>query len=245
MVEPSYKLFYDYLINKDITVLLEPRKVELDIKDIDEEKVKKQLELISLFHKKVMGYYERGSKLNDSTGKVFEKYKMYEKKLKKDIRNNRYSGVIKEILKATYERVNQSINKIYDIGYLNIIRRSMEREEICLEDSSFNNIFLDKKIIIRDVNSCSYNNLEMDAVYLLGKLKRKRIDLNYRALAEYFCSLEGLGIESVDYIIAFISYPYQTVKCLNRYRDNRAFISEEEFIKKLKKAVRKDGESLI
>jgi hypothetical protein len=86
---------------------------------------------------------------------------------------------------------------------------------------------------------------EMDIVYFLGKVKRKGIKVDFDGLIREFCEVEALDINSINFIRAIISYPYEFIRCCNRYREKSKDWTEDEYVSRLEKAIVLDGKSLI
>ncbi len=70
-------------------------------------------------------------------------------------------------------RAEKVIESIYENGYINLVWRSMDRKEICLGKTHFNNIRYNEGIEVIDINKCSYNMVEMDCIELLYKINKK------------------------------------------------------------------------
>lgn len=249
-----YDSFGEYLNSKGIVLY---RKKEEDIianlKHIDEAIVNKQLENINEFHKRVLGYNSyKGERLENKTGNTVEQYKVNIKRMKRYLKNIRMNGASSNFERALLrkgndyiQRAEASITEIYNSGYVNILERSMGRNEICLGNTYFDNLAYEDKLIVANIDKCAYNNVEMDCFYLLGRLKRKGINLDYRLLIARFCCLENLDNRSFRFLLALLSYPYAFMKCSNRYREKSKEWSEEEYDTNLEKALNKDGYSLL
>jgi hypothetical protein len=85
----------------------------------------------------------------------------------------------------------------------------------------------------------------MDCFCLLSKFKKRGIKLDYASLVNKFCEYENLDKNSSGFILALLSYPYEFMKCCNRYREKKKTWSEEEYEESLQRAMIKDGESLV
>jgi len=249
-----YNDFSEYMVFKGIKNVKTTDFIykNVDI-DITEELIIKQLDAIYDFHKKSMGFsgYLR-SRLNNNTGKVVENYKMYNKKLSADINNIKRAGpknffeeLISKYAEETIKRGEACIRAVYETDYIGIISRSMRRGEICLGNTDFQNLQKNNFTCVVSFEDCSYNMVEMDCFVLLSKLKRKGVEINFRRLAGEFCYMEGLDASSLEFLLALISYPYEFLKCCNKYRECKNKEHEDRFSKKLLKAISQDGESLL
>lgn len=220
--------------------------------DYSLETIKKHIEVLAEFHKRMIGYtaYNYGV-LANSTGKLMERYKINNKKLKRQIRlceSNKDKSSFETLLidkgPEILIRAEHAINEAYRFGYLEAINRSMKRGEVCLGNSSQSNIRMENNILIRDISDCGSNILELDVVYLLRKVK-KNFALDFNLLANYFCEMENIAESSKDLILAFVSYPHYFMKCFNRYREGRKTWDEEKFTNRLMEALKNDGNILI
>ena len=249
-----YNDFSEYMVFKGIknvdVIELQYKSAE---QDITEKLVIEQFGAIYAFHKKSLGFngYLR-NRLNNNTGKTIENYKNSIKKLKGDINNvkrdepkNSFEELIIKYGKEAINRGEECIREVYEANYLEILKRSMRRGEICLGNTNFQNLKQGNVIEVVSFDNCSYNMVEIDCFLLLSKLKRKGAKLDFRKLAKEFCYIEGLDESSSKFLIALISYPHEFMKCCNRYRAGRRMWHEEEFSRKIVKALVQDGNSLF
>lgn len=249
-----YNSLVAYLNTKDV-VIAEADEIseafKLDI--IDEKQVIQQLENISNFHKSIIGFKgHMGKRLDNKTGSTVEQYKMNIKRLKRYLKNIRINGAVSNFERILLKKGNEyiqraeaSIAEVYNSGYMNILERSMKRNEICLGNTDFSNISAGEKLSVVSLDKCAYNNVEMDCFYLLSKLKRRGIELDYKVLIKSFCEFEILDESSYRFIAALLSYPHAFMKCCNRYREKSKEWSEKEFEENLERALNKDGDSLL
>jgi hypothetical protein len=246
-----YKSFLEYLSLKNIRLVDNfENNNNSELNNITQEKLEKQLYIISEFHKRVMGYKGyMGKRLDNKTGSLMEQYKVNIKRLRrylKNIRLNSANGDFERVLlKDGYkflQKAENCISEAYNSGYMNIIERSMKKTEICLGVTDFNNLRENNSDIeVSSLSKCCYNNVEMDCFYLLSKYVRKGINLDYKKLAERFCEYEGLDENSSSFILALLAYPRDFMKCCDRYREKSKEWSEEEYKDSLEKAILKDG----
>lgn len=221
--------------------------------EITKELIIKQFLAICDFHEKSLGFNEYlRNKLNNNTGKIIEEYKISIKKLISDINNikrdepkNTFEELIVKYGDEFIKRGEDCIREVYNSDYIGIITRSMRRTEICLGNTDFQNIQKNNFVEVVSFENCSYNMVEMDCFILLNKLRRKGAELDFQKLAEEFCYIEGLGASSSKFLIALISYPYEFMKCCNKYREikNKGF--EDRLSKKLLKAIIQDKNILF
>lgn len=243
-----YNEFSDYMISKGIRNI-DIIHVEFKYKNIDvhvtEQLVMKQFIAIHDFHQKALGFdgYLR-NRINNNTGKVIEDYKLSIKRLAKDINNikrNQPQNSFEELILKHGEEViskgEECVRQVYNSDYIEIIRRSMARTEICLGNTSFSNLRKNDITEVVSFENCSYNMVEMDCFFLLSKLKRKGVRLDFNSLVKEFCYIEGLNVNSSKFLLALISYPYEFMKYCNKYREGKRQFHEENFSEKIKRAL--------
>jgi hypothetical protein len=244
--------FVKYLETKGIKQI-DNFEDETKCENITTSMIKEQIYIISEFHKNTLGYTGKMNKrLDNNIGKTVEQYKVYVKKLNRDLEKLRQKELNNEFEKALLKkgdlyliRAKDCIDSIYENNYISLIARSMKKVEMCLGNTYFNNLRKKETIEVKNVDGCCYNMVEMDLVFLLGKIKRKGISVDFDSLIREFCELETLDSDSISFIRAAISYPYEFVRCCNRYREKSKDWTEDQYILKLQKAIMLDGESLI
>lgn len=215
--------------------------------------IKKQVCNISEFHIKTLGYTGYMNKrLDNNIGKIVEQYKIYIKrfskqlnKLKESGSNNEFENLVLKYGDIYLDRANKCMNTINNNDYISLILRSMKRTELCLGNTYFNNLRKTNDLEIINIESCSYNMVEMDLVNLLHKIKKKGIWIDFSSVIKDFCNLESLDQNSFNFILAIISYPYEFIRCCNRYREGTKNWTTEQYAEKLQKSMVADGESLI
>lgn len=218
-----------------------------------EERVIQQLQHISEFHKVSCGfngYLKR--RINNDTCKLVEEYKVQIKRLSKHIEKIIEEGpkdkIEQDLLnrgEKILKRAQNCINVIEENNYIDLISRSMKKVEICLSDVDFDNLVRQQTLEVANFEDVAYNMVEMDAYYLLCKLKRKGASINYKKCVEKFCHFEGLKEDSINFILALLSYPHEFMRIYEKYRRNKKSWTEEEYIKRFDNAVKEDGRSLI
>lgn len=248
-----FNSFLEYLSSKDIKVVGEFEEKPTEINIVDEDLIEKQLMLICEFQNSIMGYKGyMGKRLNNKTGSVVEQYKVYMKRLRRYLKNIRMNTASSNFERALLKKGNDylqraelCISEIFSSGYMSIIQRSMDRTEICLGNVDFSNLRKGETLEVASIDKCAYNNVEMDCFNLLSRYRRRGVQLDFNYLANKFCEYAKLPKDSSNYILALLSYPYEFMKCCNRYREKTKDWSEEEYERKLEKAMLKDGEILF
>ena len=223
------------------------------MKYLNNTDARNQLSLITEFHKSISKYKVNSSHmLPMQTGKLVEKYKKQKKYFKRYIELLNSRGDLDEFEKSvlTYSgeymaRVEKVLKVITNSRYIKIIKRSMEKHEICLGNTNFNNLRLNENIEIADLQSCCFCNVEMDAIYLLSKLKRKNVKIDYSALIDSYAEAEKLDDNSKKFILAMLSYPSGVINLILDYKKGKRHIEGEDVLIKLKNEIIRDGDSLL
>lgn len=246
------KCFEKHLESKGI-VKVDRFNSEIKYEDITIPMIRDQVHVISEFHIRTLGYTGRmNRRLDNNIGKVVEQYKIHIKRLDRDLKrlknSNGYSEfekILSEVGEEYLIRAKKSIKNVYKNNYINLILRSMDRVEMCLGNTYFNNLREGEKIEVIDTGDCCYNMVETDLVYFLSKIKRHGMNVDFNELVMEFCELQSLGSDSLEFILSMLSYPYEFMKCCNRYRDKSKNWTEEEYVLRLNKAMLADGGILI
>lgn len=246
--------FEDYIKTKNIEKVDNFKEgYKEKINYLSQNEIYKHLENLNDFHKRVMGFngYMR-KRLENNIGRLVEEYKVSLKRLKRDImkiNKNGPNNVFEEYLilcgDKYADRAKQCIDYVYDCGYLQIISRSMKRNEICLGNSKLENIRRSNKLEIVNIEECCYNMVEIDCFTFLNKVKKKNIKMDWSKLVSEFCKLEGLKSNSKEFILALMSYPDEFLRCCDRYRKNKRNWSPERYKARLEKAILLDDNSII
>lgn len=254
MDEFYYDDFNQYLKEKNIILVDEFHSDDHEkYYSVLENDIEEHFKVLNEFHKLTIGFNGMlGRRLNNYTGKKLEDCKVSIKKLKRDLKKyktEKPSNYFEEKL-VTYgdEMLNRSeycIQKIFEFDYYELINRSMKRTEICLGNSYIDNIRKNTNIEIINLEHCGYNLLECDGLYYLNKLKRKEAKVDWRGVVKKYCEIEELNPSSEMYMLAMLSFPYEFMKCCNRYRYKTKEWSDERYGSSLELAIKKDGDSII
>jgi hypothetical protein len=254
MNESVFNNFEDFLKTKAV-YKVDSFQEDENIKGIiNEGKVEEHLKLICEFHNKTMGFSGfLNKRINNYTGKSVEEFKVYIKRLRRDIKRIQEETVRTEVEECILEhgekyleRAERCISQIYEWGYYDLIDRSMKRTEICVGNSYHDNIRKDiNGIEILDMDHLGYNMIENDCVFYFTKLRKRGADLDWRKLTSKFCEYEGLGSSSEAFILSMVSYPHEFMRSVNRYKYRKKEWTEEKYKKSIIAAAKSDGDSLI
>ncbi|WP_244833718.1 spore coat protein [Clostridium sp. BJN0001] len=215
------------------------------VSDIDEEFIYRQIDLITSFHKKAKSCsFDSIDGLQSVIGKEIERYKMQLKKLERYY-NNIYSNPIKNCVDIylisegmnMLNQGNEAIRYIYNNGYLDIIKRSMNRNEICLVKCDETNLVKDgEKLVIYYLKSICYNLVEEDLLGYIKRLQKRGYKGDIEDLIKYFAFKSHLSFDTIKYLKGMMFYPKEFLKQWERYSDNKSRKTFDETLKKLKKA---------
>jgi hypothetical protein len=220
------------------------------IEKIDKNKVINQINTLTKFHKSTMGCFLPQNIVKNKIGKTVLYNRTALRKLSLYLKEgynpkSSFEELLQEKSAEMIKRAENSLNHIYIGDYLELIKRSMKRNEICINNPYFNNIRKNGKIEILSSDNISYDMVEIDGLSFLIKLKGKKNKFDYKELIKYFIESENLNKESCDFIEALLSYPYNFMKCAVRYIDRKKDWEAEYYKERLIKSIKKDGESLI
>lgn len=216
--------------------------------DINEEEVIKQFYLINRLHKLLNNYNGYDVKnIDNKTGRLVEKYKMeirLGKRYIKNIKENNLSDDFESILLSCLERGEKCILKASK-NYVELIKRSMKNREICLHNCYFDNLYENKKIVIGDITSICFDMFEVDGINFIIEIKESKNKLDLEKLIHEYVCIEKLDGYSEEFIKAIVSYPSEVMKWFRRYIKDEEKFPKEYYVKRIEKAAKKDGKSII
>ncbi|WP_297422669.1 spore coat protein [Clostridium sp.] len=263
----------EYLDGKGITIIGQNFSYD---KNIQKRDIVSQIELIVEVHKILVGCNFAGlNRIKSSIGKEVESYKVQIKKLQRHydyIISKPCTNDIEKIIlsngKIMLRKAKKALNYIYENDYYGVIKRSMNREEICIGKVDKNNLRkIQGKIEIGTIKGMAYNLVEEDLYNYIKKLQRKEFDIEEEELIKIFVRGSHLSFNSFDYLKGLCSYPKDFLKTWERYRDRkrddnleiRSTLSEcklknkdnkkektiEEILLELKKSLKYESKSFI
>lgn len=219
-------------INNDLTAFLNSNNIYIadkkNEKYVDDFKVKMlQIDNIVKVQKTILNYnnpYSLG--LCSFIWRDIEIFKMWNRrgrKLIKDYKLHELEPIVSE--------AEKSIDMIYKIPYLNLIHRSMKKNEICIGKVSENNLWGEDVLKILDLKKLGFNLIEHDCYKYLSKFKRKNISLDYYKTINHFIECHGLDNNSKIYIEALLSYPYNAMKIIQKEYLKERITKEDILVK--------------
>lgn len=243
--------FIDYIKNQGIRLC--ENSPFVDKKNISVEKIIDQIGAAAELHSIARNYDGFDVKtIKNRTGKLIGRYKIQVKNLKKyavmkekSDSLNMFEEYFLDTYKDVIKRCEACFNYIDDDEYLEIIKRSMKNNDICLGNCYFDNMWKKGNIFIVDYSDLSFNMVETDGVKFIKKLKANDPKLNVLKIIDEYINAENISEFSRRFMKALISYPDEYMKCIERYKRSGTEELEERFVKRLAKAIKKDGESII
>ncbi len=215
----------EYLNIREITIIGQYFSYD---RNTDKKDIISQINLIVELHKILIGCNFNGiSRIKSTIGKEVEDYKVQIKKLQKHydyVANEHFPNEVDKLIlsngKTMLNQAKEALNYIYGHDYFGVIKRSMNREEICIGKVDRNNLRKNEgKIEIGTIKGMTYNLVEEDVYNYIKKLQRKQFDIDKEELIKLFVHGSHLSFNSFDYLRGLCSYPRDFLKIWERYRD--------------------------
>ncbi|OOM74474.1 spore coat protein [Clostridium sp. BL-8] len=219
--------FEKWLGIKGITIIGQHFSYDRNISKSD---IISQINLIVELHKTLLGCnFSELSRIKSIIGREVESYKVQIRRLQKHydyIFNKTCENEVENFILSNGKiMLTQAINALKYIDehdYFGVIRRSMNRNEICLGKVDKNNLRKNKdKIEIGTVKAMTYNLVEEDLYNYIKRLQRKQLDIDEEELLKAFVYQSHLSYNSIDYLKGLLSYPKDFLKMWERYRNSR------------------------
>lgn len=211
-------------------------------KEYTEEEAIKQIILINSVHRILMRYYDNVDyRIDCSIGKKAQKIKVDIKKAKKhlyELEIKKDKNIMDKFLLESGQDIllaaEDAIKNIYKLNYIELIKRSMKKNEICLGKVDEANIRVSDEIEIGNIKGLTYNLVEEDIFNYLIKIKRKNKNIDIEKLICRYIEVSNLGKDSEEYIYYLISIPSDSIKVWGRYMDNKREITPSEYLNSIK-----------
>ena len=240
---------YEYLSSKSIIISDERFKSNVEVS------ISEQIQLISDAHKRLLDGKEAIiPRIQSVIGREFEGYKVDIKKNKNYINkiiNNKSTNYIEDYLIDEGSRIikkAQETLSLLDLEiYFSIIKRSMKRYEICLGRVDESSLKRDKNeiIYIRSNKYIVYDLLESDCYNYIKKIKRRKKGYGINNIIDEFVNKSALDQGSIKYLRILSIYPNESMKILNKCRNGRIDITNEDVVSKFRNAKECDGIKLL
>ena len=165
--------------------------------------------------------------------------------------NNKSTNYIEDYLIDEGSRIikkAQETLSLLDLEiYFSIIKRSMKRYEICLGRVDESSLKRDKNeiIYIRSNKYIVYDLLESDCYNYIKKIKRRKKGYGINNIIDEFVNKSALDQGSIKYLRILSIYPNESMKILNKCRNGRIDITNEDVVSKFRNAKECDGIKLL
>jgi len=216
----------EYLNIRGITIMEQYFSYD---KNIYKKDITTQINLIVELHKTLIGCnFNELSRIKSTIGKEVESYKVQIKKLQSHydyIISKACTNEVEKLIlsngKIMLKQAKEALNYIYEHDYFGVIKRSMNREEICLGKVDSSNLRkVEGKIEIGIIKGMAYNLVEEDLYSYIKKLQRKQVNIDEEELIKIFVHGSHLSFNSFDYLRGLCSYPKDFFKLWERYMDS-------------------------
>lgn len=240
-------------------------------KVIDKKDIISQIELIVELHKTLIGCkFDDVSRIKSTIGKEVESYKVQMKKLQmhydyivSKASTNEVEKLILSEGKIILKQAKKALNYIYEHDYFGVIKRSMNREEICIGRADRGNLRKAYgEIQLGTTKAMSYNLVEEDLYNYIKRLQRKEVDIDEEELIKTFVYKSHLSFNSLDYLRGLCSYPRDFLKAWNKYKERKKEVNiidldsiedkddkkkktDEEVLLELKRSLKYESKNLI
>lgn len=202
--------------------------------------------MISQIHTILSGYHYNGSfRINSIIGKRVEYIKVYLKRLKKDLemrhKKEFLNSMDRFLLSKGKNIISQGeevLERIMEIDYLGLIRRSMRNNEICLGRVDERNLRKDKDIEIGNIKNLSYNLIEEDIYEYLKKIRRRGNGGNEELYIEKYIIEKGLQNSSGEYIKLLLQIPYDSLRQWLRYSQGKRIMAPEDYLENIEETLK-------
>ena len=241
----------EYLESKGIIV---EGKYFSHSKDFSRKSFENQISTMVELHKLLINCkFNTLSRFGSTIGKEVESFKVQLKRIKRDYRiifDKNYKNDTEKLFLSEGKRMiyqgRQAVDYIYNNGYLDIIKRSMNREEICIGRADSGNLKKeDGKFKIGLTKGMSYNLVEEDLYKYIKRSQKKEIKIDVEEFIRIFVHPSHLSQSSIYYLNGLCMYPRDFFKVWERYRDNKKNKSSDEFLELLSNSLKYEDKSYM
>ena len=225
-----------YLIANDIHVIGSSFYYSKDQYSL--ESIKKQIRGINAIHNILMKFsnYENVG-IRSTVGKDIEKLKLDIKRLRRSIINIQIKNSMDEFI---FSRGNLILNQAEDavlrlkkIDYVELIKRSMKKNEICLGNVDETNIRVMDRIEIGNIDEISYNLVEDDIYNYICRLRKSIQVKNVDKIIDWYIDISKLSVLSKNYINTLLLIPRDSIKIWKKYLKNKKNYENVYYLNKI------------
>lgn len=205
-------------------------------------------EFSAAFHNAAEGFVESsGNRVIVKWGKRMEKcrkllntFEKYSENIKETESCDEFQELTRQYADNLLNRSRASMKILRSLEYLKALENSMKKKEVCLNSiSNGAAIASNGKITYVKIFNMGYNMVEEDLADLVKRSTELSGDLSlYDDIMEKYLTVRKLGSYSSDVVKALAAFPYDSIKVILKYMDDKT--RGEELIKKLKKNVAKE-----
>lgn len=240
--------FKSYASSKGIYEIEEINKAKCEI--FTNEIIFDHINLIFDLHERLKGCEVP---LTNLANKMVEDFRVAKFFLKEDIEKykinpkNEFENKVIEFGQVNLYRIERILSLISSVNYENLILRSLRRREICIYNVNLNDIQMkmNSLIYVKNLNEFCENILEYDYIKLFTKIKRSSKEIDFMKCCAYVCSKERFTSDSYNFILACVSFPYEFIRVVSKYRDLGRELSDYYFECDFENVFKKDGKSLV
>ena len=189
---------------------------------------------------------------NNLINKMIDDFKVAELFLRQDLKNyenykNDFEQNVFKVGGNILYRIQNILRIISKSNYDNMILRGIKNREICVYNVALNEVYMSSnlKIYVKNIDEFCENIVEYDYIKFFTKLKRANKKIDFKKCCGYVCFKEGIDIDSYNFILACVSFPYEFIRILCRYRDLGRELSNYSNECDFTSVLKKDGESLV
>ena len=241
----------DYLKSKGIIVT---GKYFSHNKESGIKSCENQISIMVELHKLLINCkFNNLTRFGSTIGKELEDFKVQLKRIDRDYKEifnkNPKNDVEKLFILESKRMICQgydAIEYVCNNGYLDIIRRSMNREEICIGRADMSNLRKINGVFeIGTIKGMSYNLVEEDLYRYIKRIQKRDIRIDVRDLIRLFAHQSHLSLNSINYLKGLCTYPKDFFKTWEKYKENKRNKTQDEYLDILSRSLKYEDKNYI
>lgn len=220
------------------------------IENFTDEILMEHIDILNDLHQRLKGC---PIPINNMINKVVEDFKISKIFLERDLEKfgtsyrNKFEYEVGNIGDEMLSRIESILSIIEQSDYEDIILRSIKCKEISVYNTAPNQIFMGEnfRIYVKNIDDFRENIVEYDYIKFLTKIKRMGKRIDFMKTCAYICGKESLELNSYNFILACVSFPYEFIRVISKYRDLGEDLSRYKNNINFDNVIEKDGESLV